>query len=317
MRIQSYINLPDFRGLKPIDRITAIFSFIPLLCYFVVALILCVIAIFSIIHVGDILFQMFQTGDYSSGILTAIHAILLTIIIIELFETVIIYLHTRQVPVQALLLVGLTAMIRHVLVFSIQEAPLIDLVAKGIVMMVLVFGIYMLRNEPKPEFPTLATMASHGSPENSDESDLPSLTDISIHYISHVPVLCYIVTAIFLVIIAFVSVCLAIEFIFTSVSTGLQGAAIEDVIYMIFYTIMIIGLFETVQAYLTSRQTPIYSLLVVAIAAMIRYILVFSLGGFDPEGTIAIAFLIAALLLGMHFLHSNTSKEDVKREELD
>jgi uncharacterized membrane protein (DUF373 family) len=317
MRIQSYIHFPDLQDLKPIDRIITLFSFIPLLFYFLVALILSVIAIFSIAHVGDVFFNMFQTKDYSSGIFNAIHAILLTIIIIELFETVIIYLHTRQIPVRALLMVGLTAMIRHALVFSIQEAQLIDLVATGIVMTVLVLGIYMLRNESKSAFPTLAAMTSHVPPEvppeKSGESDQPSLTDISIRYISHIPVLCYIATVIFLVIIAFISVYLATEFIFTTVPLGFHESTIENAIYMIFYTIMIIGLFETVQAYLTSRQTPIYSLLVVAIAAMIRYILVFSLGGLDPAGTIAIAFLIAALLLGIHFLHNKKPKEDMKK----
>lgn len=146
MNIRKYFHFKDFRKLKQVEQIITIFSFVPVICYILVALLLSIIAFFSLINAGMALFHMFKGGEMMLGIATEIHAILLTVIIIELFETVAIYLRTKHVPVLILLLVGLTAMIRHALIFSFENVQVIDIVATAAVMLVLICGTYVLRD---------------------------------------------------------------------------------------------------------------------------------------------------------------------------
>ena len=146
MRFQKYLH-PNFRALKPVDKIIAVFSLIPILCYVLVALLLSIIALFSLIHAGIVLFHMLEGGEIMPAIANGIHAVLLTVIIIELFETVAIYLRTKHVPILILLMVGLTAMIRHALIFSFENVEVLDLVATATVMMVLIVGLYVLRDD--------------------------------------------------------------------------------------------------------------------------------------------------------------------------
>ncbi|MDR2854575.1 MAG: phosphate-starvation-inducible PsiE family protein [Methanomicrobiales archaeon] len=146
MNIRKYFHFKDFRELKQIELVIAIFSFVPIICYILVALLLSIIAFFSLINAGMVLIHMFEGGEVILGIAHGIHAILLTVIIIELFETVVIYLRTKHVPILILMMVGLTAMIRHALIFSFEDVQVIDIVATAIVMLVLICGIYVLRD---------------------------------------------------------------------------------------------------------------------------------------------------------------------------
>ena len=50
-----------------------------------------------------------------------ITALLLTITIIVLFETVTVYFKTKHVEVRALLIAGLTGMVRHILIFNVHH----------------------------------------------------------------------------------------------------------------------------------------------------------------------------------------------------
>ena len=145
MLLEKYFH-PHFRALEPVDKIIALFSLIPIVCYILVAFLLSIIALFSLIHAGVVLFHMWDGGEIMPAIANGIHAILLTVIIIELFETVAIYLRTKHVPILILLMVGLTAMIRHALIFSFENVEILDLVATAVVMVVLIVGIYVLRD---------------------------------------------------------------------------------------------------------------------------------------------------------------------------
>ena len=327
MNIRKYFYLKNFRELKQVEQIIAIFSFVPIICYLLVALLLSLIAFFSLINAGMVLIHMFEEKDIMLGIGHGIHAILLTVIIIELFETVTIYLHTKHVPILILLMVGLTAMIRHALIFSFEDVQEIDIVATAVVMIVLICGIYILRNkydsgsiieidgktgkEADEQIPAPHDHSSTPMSEPLDHFPIQSGTDILIKYISYVPVICYIVTALFLSIIALASLFIAGEVVF-QVAMGYGGnfeKGIEEAIYVIFLTVIIIGLFETVQAYLTSGNIPIYSLLVVGVTVTIRYILLFTLGGLDSTTIMAVSMVMVAFIAGLYLLHK---KQEIK-----
>jgi len=340
MNIRGYLKFPDLRELEPVDKIIAILSYVPIFCYVIVSLLLSILAFFSLINAGNLVFHVLDgmegviIGMYQApGIYHAIHAILLTVIIIEMFETVTIYLRTKQIPILILLMVGLTAMIRHILSFSFGDIEKMDLVATAIVILVLVCGIYLLKNNSmvkgvedgikKAKEGEKGTYKQDGEFENtiyavpnkaSNTSQSPSSmqngTDIIIRYISYVPVFCYIITALFLSIIAFVSLLIAGEIILL-VSFGQGGASglgIEHAIYAIFLTVIIIGLFETVQAYLTSRRIPIYTLLVVGLTVTIRYVLLYTLGGITSIEVISISAVMISLFAGLYLLHRNPQK---------
>ena len=95
MSIRKYFHFRNFRGLQPVDKIITIFSYVPVLCYLLVALLLSVLALFSLINAGNLIFHVIgnmegiTVGAYQAfEMYHTIHAILLTVIIIELFETV-------------------------------------------------------------------------------------------------------------------------------------------------------------------------------------------------------------------------------------
>jgi uncharacterized membrane protein (DUF373 family) len=151
---------------------------------------------------------------------------------------------------------------------------------------------------------------SHDCPSPSlseplDHSSIKGGTDVLIKYISYVPVFCYIVTAFFLSIIAFASLLMAGEVVF-QVAMGYDGnfeQGIEEAIYAIFLIVIIIGLFETVQAYLASGHIPIHSLLVVGVTVTIRYVLLYTLGGLDSISIMAVSTVMIAFIAGLYLLH--------------
>jgi len=84
---------------------------------------------------------------WEEGIIQVIYSILFTIIIIELFETVTVYLKTKRVPVRALLIVALTALIRHIIVINISETEVYHYLGLSVIMAVLIAGVYLLKED--------------------------------------------------------------------------------------------------------------------------------------------------------------------------
>lgn len=124
-----------------------VMTVVPVIIYIVLAFFLTTVAIISLgITLFDII-SMITTQNWDQGIIQVIYAILLTVIIIELFETVIVYLRTKRVPVRAILIAGLTAMIRHVIIFNVTNAQPIEVIGPAIVLAVLIAGVYLLREE--------------------------------------------------------------------------------------------------------------------------------------------------------------------------
>lgn len=124
-----------------------IMTTVPVLIYIVLALFLTVVAVISLgITLMEII-SLFTTQSWDEGIIQVIYSILLTVIIIELFETVIVYLKTKRVPVRAILIAGLTAMIRHVILFNISKTDPIEVIGPAVMLAVLIAGVYLLREE--------------------------------------------------------------------------------------------------------------------------------------------------------------------------
>jgi len=103
------------------DKITDLIGSGTYLIYVLIAIVLLILAALSLLD-AITGFQMMLTGSKESGMMVALHAVLLTIIIIEIMETVTGYLRTHTMQIRPILIAGITAMVRRLLFFD--TAPL-------------------------------------------------------------------------------------------------------------------------------------------------------------------------------------------------
>lgn len=129
------------------NKLVNTFSTISIVVYVGVAILLSIIAIFSLAESFLGVIALLSSMQWEEGIVQVIYSILFTIIIIELFETVTVYLKTKQVPVRALLIVALTALIRHIIIMNISESELFRYLGLSVIMAVLIAGIYLLKED--------------------------------------------------------------------------------------------------------------------------------------------------------------------------
>jgi phosphate starvation-inducible membrane PsiE len=130
------------------DFLIAFFSLVPLILYTLVAILLTIIAVFSLWDAVQIISQMIISLDFTTKIIDVINALLLTITIIVLFETVTVYFKTKHVEVRALLIAGFTGMVRHVLVYNVSTVDPIVLFGTVLLLAVLIAGIILVKPEP-------------------------------------------------------------------------------------------------------------------------------------------------------------------------
>ena len=133
------------------------FSYIPLIIYFFVAILLTIVAIASLWDCAVLMANLVATGGAAAGvsstpggepgIVSVVYAILLTITVIVLFETVTVYFRTKHVPVRALLVAGLTGTIRQILVISYSTVNVLQLVATIGILAVLIAGVVLVKEE--------------------------------------------------------------------------------------------------------------------------------------------------------------------------
>ena len=138
--------MPEFTE-EHANQLVNTFSLIPVIIYIGVAILLSIVAAMSLIESVIQIILMMTTMQWEVGIVQVIYSILFTIIIIELFETVTVYLKTKKVPVRALLIAALTALIRHLIVANISETEIYNYIGISIVMAVLIAGIFLLKDD--------------------------------------------------------------------------------------------------------------------------------------------------------------------------
>jgi uncharacterized membrane protein (DUF373 family) len=135
-------------GSQPLtELITSFFSLVPLVLYTIIAIMLTIIAIFSVYDSAHLIFQLLTTVNESVNLVSVINAILLTITIIVLFETVTVYFRTKHVEVRALLVAGLTSMVRHILVYNMSSVDAPTMFAVVALLAVLIAGIVLVKPE--------------------------------------------------------------------------------------------------------------------------------------------------------------------------
>lgn len=130
-----------------LEYVIRFFSLIPMALYLIVAALLTIIAVFSVYDAGLQIVSMIITRDFANGLVQVIYSLLLTITIIVLFETVTVYFRTKHVEVRALLIAGLTGMVRHILIYNVANADALQMFATVALLAVLIAGIVLVKSE--------------------------------------------------------------------------------------------------------------------------------------------------------------------------
>lgn len=137
--------MPDHKTV--FEYFTAFFALIPMALYMIVAVMLTIIAVFSIYDAGQLIVTMIVSHDFANGLVNVIYSLLLTITIIVLFETVTVYFKTKHVEVRALLIAGITGMVRHILVYNVATTDALQMFATVALLAVLIAGVVLVKSE--------------------------------------------------------------------------------------------------------------------------------------------------------------------------
>ncbi len=135
----------DYEHLTPIMKaVMNIISRCTLFIYALIAALLIIIALLTFLDAVYLIFAIFSHGDVITGILEVLHVLLLTIIVVEVLETVTGYFRTKRILVRPILIAGMTAMIRKVLIISVDETQVAEMIWIIGIIAVLTAAIYVV-----------------------------------------------------------------------------------------------------------------------------------------------------------------------------
>ena len=132
---------------SPIESMTGFIAILTKLIYFITAVILSILALVSFVAAGIQFLALLGPGDLTSNLLQVLHAILLTIIIVEILETVTAYFKTSKVLVRPILVAGLTAMVRRVLILGVETINPTETLVTVAVIAVLTAAVVLVGKE--------------------------------------------------------------------------------------------------------------------------------------------------------------------------
>jgi len=132
-------------------NMTGFIAVLTKLIYFITAVILSLLALVSFAVAGIQFLALFGPGDLTNNLLQILHAILLTIIIVEILETVTIYFKTSRVLVRPILVAGLTATVRQVIIAGVGTINPTDTLVIVAVIAVLTAAVVLVGKEEQQE----------------------------------------------------------------------------------------------------------------------------------------------------------------------
>ncbi len=128
-------------------------SGITLSIYLLIAASLSLLAIFSFYDVLLQVVALIHAEDMTQGVLEVLHALLLTLIIVEILETVTAYFRTNRVLVTPILIAGITAMVRRVLTFGVEQIDPVDVGLTLAAILVLTIAIVFIGRQERADSP--------------------------------------------------------------------------------------------------------------------------------------------------------------------
>jgi len=137
--------MSDYDHLSPtMKTVLDLISRSTLFIYALIAILLIVIALLTFFDAAYLILTIFSHENLIQGIVEILYVLLLTIIVVEVLETVTSYFRTGRILVRPILIAGLTAMVRKVLIINIEEMHITESIALIGIIGVLVAGIYVM-----------------------------------------------------------------------------------------------------------------------------------------------------------------------------
>jgi uncharacterized membrane protein (DUF373 family) len=121
--------------------------------YIGIAVLLSLLALISLMDAARILVAIPGSPGHAIGLHAGLQAILLTIIIVEILETVLVYFRTSRILVRPILIAGITAMVRKVITMGVESFNAVDLLAIAVVIGVLTAAIIYVGKEEGEKTP--------------------------------------------------------------------------------------------------------------------------------------------------------------------
>jgi len=119
--------------------------------YLIAALFLVLMAIGAFFIVAQDLSRLIFEGMAIDAIYIALNDLLIVLIIAELLQIIVVFIQKRQLDLRLILAAGLTAMIRRVLVFGVENIPWEEMAVTAALIAILAAAIYVIGRE-KIEF---------------------------------------------------------------------------------------------------------------------------------------------------------------------
>jgi uncharacterized membrane protein (DUF373 family) len=117
--------------------------------YLMVALFLIVMAIASFIIVGRDLSGLVTGSMTIDTIYMSLNDLLVILILVELIQTVVVFIRSHKLDIRLIIAAGLTAMIRRILVFGVEHIPVEEMVVTAVLVIVLVAALYLMSGQKK------------------------------------------------------------------------------------------------------------------------------------------------------------------------
>lgn len=112
--------------------------------YLLVALFLIIMAIASFFIVARDLSGLITGSMSIDTIYMSLNDLLVILILVELIQTVVVFIRSHRLDLRLIIAAGLTAMIRRVLVFGVEHIPVEEMAVTAVLLVVLVGALYLL-----------------------------------------------------------------------------------------------------------------------------------------------------------------------------
>lgn len=112
--------------------------------YLVTALLLILLAMLAFFVIGSDMNNIVRGSMSISSIDIVLSDILIVFVITGLIQTLIVYIKSHSIDPWLVLSVGLTAIIRRVLVFGAQDRPYEDVALTAVLLFVIIIGLYLI-----------------------------------------------------------------------------------------------------------------------------------------------------------------------------
>ncbi len=112
--------------------------------YIAIASVLSLLAVISLLDAAGEILAIFSAPGITGDVLQVLRTLLVTIIIVEILETVTAYFRTSRLQITPILIAGLTAMVRRVLMFGIERTDLNDMLVTLAAIVVLTAAVIVV-----------------------------------------------------------------------------------------------------------------------------------------------------------------------------